>query len=99
MPDVIHWVGLDKIMKTPLSKFVVVLLSIVFLLATQTALAQEAAQKIANDSAVGSDVHDAQPANTNPTNAELLKELEQMRARITQLENQLKAQSDNADSS
>ena len=93
MPDVVHWFGLDKIMKTPRSKPVVLLLSLVCFITAQTVLAQEAAQKVANDSTAGPDLHNAQPANGNPTNAELLKELEQMRGRITQLEEQLKARS------
>ncbi|HEY6351017.1 MAG TPA: outer membrane beta-barrel protein [Candidatus Angelobacter sp.] len=68
----------------------------------QGALAQDATQKIAGDSPAGSDVHSVKAANngaapdTNNPNAELLKELEQMRARIEQLENQLKTQSGGA---
>lgn len=68
----------------------------------QSALAQAASEeKIVMDANTGSDVHGAQPAgNAKPAdpnnNAALLKELEQMRARIQQLENQLKAQSGSA---
>lgn len=69
---------------------------------TQRAWAQDTSQKVIGDSPAGSDVGTAQPANNgaaaNPSNsnAELLKELEQMRARIEQLEAQLKAQSGSA---
>ena len=99
MADIIHWLGLDKIMKTQLPKFALSLLPFLwFLTATQTALAQDTAQKL-NDSPAGSDIRTVQPANNN-SNAELLKELEQMRARIQQLEDQLKAQNaSTADSS
>lgn len=71
----------------------------IWLITTQSAFAQAVAEKVAADSSSGSDTHAVQPAsnanvsNSNNTNAELLKELEQMRARIEQLENQLKAQS------
>jgi hypothetical protein len=64
----------------------------------QVAFAQMAAEeKLVNDLPAGSDIHGVQPGNANlatpnNTNAELLKELEQMRARIEQLESQLKAQ-------
>lgn len=65
----------------------------------QAALLQEAGQKVADDSPAGSDIRTVQPANNN-SNAELLKELEQMRVRIQQLEDQLKAQNaSTADSS
>jgi hypothetical protein len=67
--------------------------------AAQAALAQSSQpEKLVSDSTAGSDVRSAQSATTssaqNPsnTNADLIKELEQMRARIEQLENQLKAQ-------
>jgi len=76
-------------------------LAMVFSLGTvQGALAQSASQEnLTADSVAGSDVHETQPANNtgtakpDSTNAELLRELEQMRARIEQLESQLKAQS------
>ena len=74
--------------------------------AVQGALAQAVSEeKVATDSPAGSDIHAVQPANTtkaansNDANAQLLKELEQMRARIEQLENQLKAQSRDASES
>ncbi|HLJ28415.1 MAG TPA: outer membrane beta-barrel protein [Candidatus Angelobacter sp.] len=53
-------------------------------------------QKLVADSSAGSDVHAAGGSNANNgnnANADLLKELQQMRARIEQLETQLKAQS------
>jgi len=64
----------------------------------QLALAQDAVQTVAGDSPADANARTAPPANTsgaagpNNSNAELLKELEQMRARIQQLEDQLKAQ-------
>ncbi|HEY6252446.1 MAG TPA: outer membrane beta-barrel protein [Candidatus Angelobacter sp.] len=79
-----------------------VLMASLWLGAAQSALAQDPAQKLVSDSPAGSDVRALQPANSgtpansNNSNAELLKELEQMRARIQQLEDQLKAQSDKA---
>ncbi len=56
-------------------------------------------QKLVADSPAGSDVHAAGSSNANNgnnANADLLKELQQMRARIEQLETQLKAQSGGA---
>jgi hypothetical protein len=67
--------------------------------AVRAAVGQEVNEaKLASDAPAATDVHAVQPAgnanatNTNNANAELLKELQQMRARIEQLENQLKAQ-------
>lgn len=78
----------------------VIALTAVWLITAQSAFAQAITEeKVVADSSSGSDTHGVQPASnasvtsSNNTNAELLKELEQMRARIEQLENQLKAQS------
>lgn len=78
----------------------VIALAAVWLSTAESAFAQAVTEeKVVADSSSGSDTHAVQPAgnanvtNSNTTNAELLKELEQMRARIEQLENQLKAQS------
>lgn len=78
----------------------VIALAAVWLSTAESAFAQAVTEeKVIADSSSGSDTHAVQPAgnakatNSNNTNAELLKELEQMRARIEQLENQLKAQS------
>ena len=78
----------------------VIALAAVWLSTGESAFAQAITEeKVVADSSSGSDTHAVQPAgnakvtNFNNTNAELLKELEQMRARIEQLENQLKAQS------
>lgn len=90
-------------MKTPIIRLgLSAFAALCFLITTQIAAAQDATQKIASDPVPGADVRSVQPANnnsagnTNNSNAELLKELEQMRARIQQLEDQLKAQSGTA---
>lgn len=77
----------------------VIALAAIWLISAQSAFAQAITENVVADSSSGSDTHAVQPAsnanvtNSNNTNAELLKELEQMRARIEQLEKQLKAQS------
>lgn len=78
----------------------VIALAAVWLGTAHSAFAQAVTEeKVVADSSSGLDTHAVQPAgnanvtNSSSTNAELLNELEQMRARIEQLENQLKAQS------
>ena len=76
-----------------------IMMAVVSLGGGSATCAQETTQQVAGNSPAGSDVRSVQPASNNASanatnsNAELLKELEQMRVRIQQLEDQLKTQS------
>ena len=88
----------EKIRFTIKIPLLLIILSLTLCFGGQSAFAQTTEQKVTDDAMVGSDIH-ATPTNNataNPSNEELLKELQQMRARIEKLEKQLKAQSGGA---